>query len=336
MKFAQETEVDTFSATRSVVQRAVAIAGDFDCRDRRAPMDDSVGAGWPAIGLGGLSFVRLRGRSAASCGQALKSLCDATTLSRQLLVLLEGELTVIDASGRSVTLRRGDMALVDGRRGLNLLSLQGIDAWLIDLSAPTLARWLGAGPAVAVHCLQGDRGWAKVLCAYLRNWQFEPLREVSRAFEKEIIGEHVMSLLSMALLQCGAVRDTQMLSARDRDRYAQMRQWVRENYADSEISVTALASCFGMSTRYVHRVFLKAGAGETFLDAVRSDRLEAAARWLRTSTRAPVSVAEIASGCGFSDPGYFGRMFRRKYGSSPTEFSGKLDGRLDRPPHRPA
>lgn len=328
MKFAYETVAESFSATHGASRRTGADSGDFDFHDRLDPTEATEGTRCPAIGLDGLSFVRLRGCATEACGETLKILCDETAFSRQLLVLFDGELTAIEPSGLGITLRRGDMALVDGRVGLNLRSLQGVDAWIIDVPAPALARWLRCAPTAAVYRLQGDRGWAKVLSAYLRTWEFEPLREVRSAFEKEIIAEHVMSLLSMALTQSVTPRDAQALSARDHGMYAEMRQWVRENYADSEINVSMLASRFGASTRYVHRVFLNAGAGETFLDAVRCERLEAAARRLRTPAKARVTVAEVAAACGFSEPGYFGRVFKGRYGHSPTEFSRKFNGPL--------
>ena len=34
-----------------------------------------------------------------------------------------------------------------------------------------------------------------------------------------------------------------------------------------------------------------------------------------------VAVAEVAASAGFSDPLYFSRVFRKKYGISPSEYS---------------
>lgn len=278
--------------------------------------------------------MRIRGGSVEACRHALIELGEKRGFSRQVLAVLHGELTAIEPSGRSLTLGGGDMALLDASAGLNLLSLQAMDAWLIDLSDAVIKRWLHRTPVATVR-LQCDSGWARLLSTYLRNWEFEPLSALTSAFEKEFIGEHVMSLLSMALAQARDRASTvaPVISARDRSAYLQMRQWVRDHHADPEIGVAALAAQFGMSTRHVHGVFSKTGGGESFLDALRHDRLDAAARLLRTASAggaAPVSVAEIAARCGFSDPGYFGRVFRKKYGHSPTEFWKNSARRADR------
>lgn len=273
--------------------------------------------------------MRIRGRSVEACQHALIGRSEKRRFSRQVLAVLEGELTAIDPSGRSLTLAAGDMALLDASEGLNLLSLQAMDAWVIDLSEAVITRWLHRAPGTTRR-LPGGGGWARLLFTYLSNWEFEPLNALSSAFEKELVGEHVMSLLSLALAQGrdGMPDDAPGISARDRRMYLQMREWIRDNHADAEISMAVMAARFGASTRHAHRVFSRAGGGESFLDAVRHDRLDAAVRLLRAGGASPVSVAEIAARCGFSDPGYFGRVFRKKYGHSPSEFAKRFNGPL--------
>lgn len=276
--------------------------------------------------LGSLSFMRVRGPAEEACRQAMQAIREERRFPFELLVIRHGSVTASGRAGHSVTLGPDDMALIDGNGATHLLSLDFVDAWIIGLPAPLIARWFQGMPPVTAHRLQGERGWAKVLSAYLRNWEFEQLRGLISPFEKELIGEHVMSLLSMALAQSGAVHETpQRLNAHDRNLYARMRQWVQDNYANPDIGVATLAARFNVSTRYVHKVFLNAGQGETFLDALRSARLEAAALRLQTAVQTQTSVSDIAYGCGFSDAGYFAQVFRRTYGASPSEYARKHD-----------
>lgn len=335
MTVAGEADADIFSAPYGVVPRGrdgPASAG-FPARevpDEREACDAR--SGGATVALGGMSFMRIRGGNVEACRHALIELGEKRGFSRQVLAVLHGELTAIEPSGRSLTLGTGDMALLAASGGLNLLSLQAMDAWIIDLSEAVVARWLHPAPA-ATSRLAGDSGWGRLLSTYLRNWELESLSALTSRFEKELIGEHVMSLLTLALAQArgGAAASSPAVSARDRSMYLQMRQWVRDNHADAEISMAVMAARFGASARHVHRVFSRAGGGESFLDAVRHDRLDAAAQLLRdvrAGGAAPLSVAEIAARCGFSDPGYFGRVFRKKYGHSPSEFARSFNGPL--------
>lgn len=283
------------------------------------------------VELGGMSFMRVQGLPEEACRQAMRAIREERRFPLQLLVIRQGGLTATDQSGHSVTLGPDDMALIEGSGTTDLLSLQFVNAWVIGLSEPMITRWLQGVPALTGQRLQGDQGWAKVLCAYLRNWELEPLRGLISPFEKEIIGEHVMSLLSMALAQGCVACDTQPIATRDRSLYTRMHQWVRDNYSNPEIGVATLAARFSVSTRYVHKIFLNAGKGETFLDAVRWERLEAAAQLLQTAAKTQTHVSDIAYRCGFSDPGYFGQVFRRKYGTSPSEYARKCDPAQETP-----
>ncbi|MGJ7542841.1 helix-turn-helix transcriptional regulator [Variovorax sp. LT1R16] len=331
MKFADERQAGTFPAPHGLARSAASMSTHPDVDDDDDPEHGAGLERCTMVELANMCFMRVQGPAEKACRRAMTAIGEGRRVPLHLVMIRHGGLTVRDPSGRNLTLGPDDMALMDGKTAATLLSLQFVDAWIIGLSDTLIARWLQGMSAATGHRLRGDKGWARVLSAYLRNWEFEQLNGLISPFEKEIIGEHVMSLLSMALAQepvpapgdeaCG----TQRTSTRDRGLHARMHQWVRDNYANPEIGVATLATQFGVSTRYVHKVFLNAGKGETFLDALRGERLEAAARLLRTAAKAPTCVSDIAYACGFSDPGYFGQVFRRKYGVCPSEYARKGD-----------
>lgn len=55
--------------------------------------------------------------------------------------------------------------------------------------------------------------------------------------------------------------------------------------------------------------------------------LEAAVRLLRTASCAQMFVAQIAYRCGFTDPAYFGPVFRKRFAKSPRAFA-ELNGAM--------
>jgi len=132
-------------------------------------------------------------------------------------------------------------------------------------------------------------------------------------------------MLSMALSQNKLVHDAEAVSARDRALHARMRMWIRDHYADPEVSAAKLAADFNVSVRYVHKAFASAGRGMTFLDAVLHERMEAAMRMLRTSSISNTQISQVAYSCGFTDPAYFGLVFRKHRGCSPGAFA-KMHG----------
>lgn len=82
------------------------------------------------------------------------------------------------------------------------------------------------------------------------------------------------------------------------------------------LDIPSLAALAGLSRTQFTRLFtLQEGLPPA--EFVLRERMTEAARAL---ARADTSVAEVARACGFNDPNYFAKVFRRTFGISPTEF----------------
>ncbi|WP_420465949.1 helix-turn-helix domain-containing protein [Panacagrimonas sp.] len=90
---------------------------------------------------------------------------------------------------------------------------------------------------------------------------------------------------------------------------------VRERATDPGLAVEGVAAHFRISPRYLHGVF--AEHGTSFTQFVLEHRLTLATQALGDSSAA---VTEVALACGFGDPSYFGRVFRRRFGCSPRQW----------------
>ena len=82
------------------------------------------------------------------------------------------------------------------------------------------------------------------------------------------------------------------------------------------ISTRDIARGLGYNADYLSRVY-HAGAGETITDGIHRRRIAEARLLLTQTTR---TVEQIAYASGYSDPGYFRRVFRRYTGWSPKGF----------------
>ena len=85
----------------------------------------------------------------------------------------------------------------------------------------------------------------------------------------------------------------------------------------SELSVEMLAARHRVTPRYVQILFN--GEGTTFTEFVRSQRLALAHRMLIDPHLADRSITSVAFDVGFNDLSYFNRLFRRRFGCSPSQ-----------------
>lgn len=242
-----------------------------------------------------------------------------------LMLKLGNGATTID-QGREALIETGDMVLLDASRGMQMRAHEAVNSLVIGLSAPLTQRWLPGGHESVALRLDGAKGWAGVLSAYLRSLDMHQLERIERPFERALIGEHLLSMLSFTLEQRGLMNGGEPVSSRDHLLHGRMRNWIRDNYSNPAVSASMLADDFNVSVRYVHKVFSIAGRGVTFRDALQSERLDAALRMLRTAANSNTYMAQIAYRCGFSDAAYFGLVFRKAFGCTPRAYGRKLMG----------
>lgn len=175
--------------------------------------------------------------------------------------------------------------------------------------------------------------------SWLELWLREPFRYIERPFSassrwglpfanflcavaseiervslpRAVIADQVGSLLAFAV-GCHAPR-------RSRHKHKLIHRVlnvIEERHSDPELDPAEVASALGISKRYLHS--LLAEAGTTFLGALGRIRLERARALLSDSRFARCQIAEIAWQCGYHDPSYFARVFRRRFGLGPRAF----------------
>ncbi|MBQ7975619.1 MAG: helix-turn-helix transcriptional regulator [Clostridia bacterium] len=91
---------------------------------------------------------------------------------------------------------------------------------------------------------------------------------------------------------------------------------IHSRYTDADLSVSELADLCGISTVYFRRVFnqIYAMSPKDYICSLRIDHAKA----LLENTMLPLS--EIAVMCGYSDPCYFSREFKKRTGVPPSQY----------------
>ena len=92
-------------------------------------------------------------------------------------------------------------------------------------------------------------------------------------------------------------------------------------HLSSELSLATLASEFGKNASYLSSEFKKE-VGDTLTTYINKHRILASLRYFNTTD---MSVAEVSNAVGYTDMGYFSRLFRKYVGQSPREYKKMLD-----------
>ena len=100
------------------------------------------------------------------------------------------------------------------------------------------------------------------------------------------------------------------------------KRYISENYS-KDISLDEISGKVDVSPYYFTRLF-KEETGETFLEYLTGVRMAEAKELMKEPG---ISVKEICTQVGYSDPNYFSRIFKKTVGKTPTEYRADHVGR---------
>ena len=101
------------------------------------------------------------------------------------------------------------------------------------------------------------------------------------------------------------------------DRFEDIIRYIHNRYTDSGLTLGSVADIFFYNKKYLSALFVKR-TGTHFTEYIHNLRIRHAEYLLEKNS--DLSVSELASRCGYEDPFYFSRVFRKLTGSTPTGF----------------
>ena len=131
-----------------------------------------------------------------------------------------------------------------------------------------------------------------------------------------ILGERIKELLSINADPEIIHEETERLNDDDRKFAERTKKFIESNISNSDLSVNDFAQELGVS-RTVLYAKIKKVFDSSPNNLVLNMRIEYAKRMLLHSG---AHISEIAYSCGFSDPKYFSRCFKKLTGKSPSEY----------------
>ena len=94
------------------------------------------------------------------------------------------------------------------------------------------------------------------------------------------------------------------------------REYIDNNFANSDISLFSTAAYVGISPNHLSTVFVQE-TGENYVEYLTRVRIEKAKQLLKSTA---MKSADIAPEVGFNDPHYFSHLFKKTTGLSPKEY----------------
>lgn len=130
--------------------------------------------------------------------------------------------------------------------------------------------------------------------------------------EYEMLYAAACGLLPLAIARSG--RPTEPAA---RSVALKLQKYVERELQDPDLNAAKIAGHFGISIRYVHKLFAQQGL--TLGDYIKTKRLEQVHFDLTAPVGREQKIAVIAKKWGFADLSTFARAFKGKYGCKPSE-----------------
>jgi AraC-like DNA-binding protein len=223
-----------------------------------------------------------------------------------ILAPLSGEM-IVDQYDRISRLTPGNVLILDSLAGCSIAVEDRCSALTIELNRSAFDRFGGASREICARKLDVSKCAGGIYSSILGSVAAN--MDACLPQDGELIADLVVSLVGRVAREGGAGEGSQRSAAILR----QMRDWVRSNLNDPELSPERLAKQFGFSRRGVYRQF--AALGTTPSKWLWDIRLECADERLQLLHG---SVSEIAYSVGFNDSSHFSRLYKRRYGRPPT------------------
>ncbi|HTS40546.1 MAG TPA: AraC family transcriptional regulator [Stellaceae bacterium] len=236
----------------------------------------------------------------------------------RLVVNISGAETVVQ-NGKEVTLGVGDAVLVSMAETGGIVRSSPGQRVGFNIPYNTLAPLISDVEAARMRRIGCETPALRLLMSYIGVLQNEGA--VATPELRRLVVSHINDLVALAV---GATRDAEVIARCYGLRAAQLHAIMRditENIGRSELSIDAIARRHQLGTRYIQRMF--EADGTTFSEFVMGQRLSRALRMLADPRLADQRIADIAEVCGFSDPSYFDRRFRRIYGVTPSDIRAR-------------
>jgi AraC-like DNA-binding protein len=262
-----------------------------------------------AYDFGELRLCRVRGP--AHCVQR-EQRCSVSAARGSLKLVYQraGVSELLHANGRG-RVEQGEWVAFDPTLPYRL-STQSNTSLLIVQIPETLLRNRTMSAIVPSTLVSSD-GVAQTVASFLA-W-LDSTADALAESVSPLMSEALLSLLLTSVFSAAPAPSSDVIAEAFR---ARVRQFIKANIADPELSPASISRHLRCSKRYLHRMF---EAEDVTLERyIWRARLELSKARLDAPGAASVSISEVAFDSGFSSSSHFCHVFKATYGLSPSRF----------------
>lgn len=135
----------------------------------------------------------------------------------------------------------------------------------------------------------------------------------------------VYELIGYALRSMTVEQSSPRIGGARGRRLARARAVIEERIEDPELTAELVATHAAMSVRSLHRLFADAGLGVGA--EIRERRLQRYRALLANARHRGEGTTALAYACGYADAAYASRVFRERFGTTPSAYREELLGR---------
>ncbi len=232
-----------------------------------------------------------------------------------LLCLQLDGVSVTRQQGRESLLRYGDFHLLDSSRPYQLSFQQSNRMLVLAIPQRDLTRRLANPESVLGLPMSGKAGLpnllSSLLCGFWQQRRSGEDRYLSPRFSEALLDLIASAYASVA----GAGTEHSSVTVARRE---QVRTYIETHLHDPTLTPGRVAEAVHLSPRRLHQLF--EADGETVGTYILRRRLEDCARAMTDPSQQGRTVTEIAFLHGFNNASHFGRVFRVRFGATPSEY----------------
>ena len=218
----------------------------------------------------------------------------------------------INFNGEEITLKRGDLLIWDSTKPMSFQVQERLHKISVVLPLPRFQSWLPRSWFSIRHSLDGQSNSGLLLADHVKSLSrsvFDGGCKDNYALIDATIGVLVNALDIGSSDVPKPLRVTQL---------RHVKNYIKINIRDPELSPAVIAKAGGMSLRYLHWLFHS--ADETVKQYVFRQRLNFCAIDLLNPRMRHRKISDIAFYWGFSDTAHFNKRFKQQYHVSPNAF----------------
>jgi len=231
------------------------------------------------------------------------------------VLLIESGSTVVIQNDRQTRVEPGHFVLFDTFRSYELENSVGSEQIVFQVPREMILNRIGPVGHYTATPFSSERPVHRMTYDFLRTLAHNAA-DMAPELTQRLMAQG-LDLLALSLLDGQHTKVLSPSSHRSTLLY-RVKACIKQHLSDSDLSLDSVGARLGISGRYVNS--LLADEQTSFRHYLLASRLERCAQDLSLSAQAHRRIGEIAYAWGFNDLAHFSRVFKARYGKSPTDW----------------